>query len=415
MFSTDIMVFFVFMIVLFLRQMVILKHPTKLNYAPLMIGVGVIGSVFHFITHPEHQDFVLLLRESSFPLIVSLSLYVFMNIMHQTVESEQKRSQHEFTVALIEQITQLKTYTSELEIKINESNKTEMKTQEEVRTKFQEDLKALEGIRSNQTVFLDMLDEMKNINKGVELAFKNFTDVQVPALDQIVHKHIDMLRISEQDHYNKLNASLQKVSENKDDLKKDFEEVKSSMLQVKSLSHNISEAIVSQTLSRVHEISRIFEEELNRLKSHSESLNMALYEGENKIDKISKESELLLKQMSLSSNKMDEMQGQSTNLNDVYVTLKSLMSDIEMVKADYVKSQSQLSLLSRELSQSQEEDIINVKEQMEELITVLTDKIDNSLDKLHQHYHITSEDLSQSVQVLAKKVQSQKGYGDNNV
>jgi len=89
------------------------------------------------------------------------------------------------------------------------------------------------------------------------------------------------------------------------------------------------------------------------------------------------------------------------------------VNDIEVVKADYVKSQSQLSILSKELRQSQEEDIDNIKDQMQDLIVVLTDNIDNSLEKLHKHYHIANEDLSQSVQMLAKKAQVQKGYGDN--
>jgi len=89
------------------------------------------------------------------------------------------------------------------------------------------------------------------------------------------------------------------------------------------------------------------------------------------------------------------------------------MKDIDSVKGDYVKSQSQLSLLSHELRQSQDEDIENIKMQIEELIKDLTQKIDASLEKLHKHYHVASEDLSQSVQMLTKRAQMQKGYVDN--
>jgi len=49
---------------------------------------------------------------------------------------------------------------------------------------------------------------------------------------------------------------------------------------------------------------------------------------------------------------------------------------------------------------------------MEALITNLTKKIDDSLEKLHEHYHIASDDITQSVQILAKKAQLQKGYTD---
>ena len=413
MFSVDMMISFTFMVVLFLRQISIIKQPNKINYAPLMIGIGVISSVVHFITHPEHQDFVLLLRESSFALLVSLLLYVVMNIMHQTVESEQKKVQHEFTKTLIEQITQLKQYTSELEIKINESHQADVEAQNEVRTKFKEDLKALDAIKSNQDVFLEMFNEIRVLNRSIEKAFTEFTDVQLPSLDTVAHKHIEMLRISEQDHYNKLNIVLENVSNNRGDISQELDKLKASMEKMQNLSSNIADSIVSNTVSKMANISVAFEEELRTLKSHSESLNTALYESENKIDNISKESDVLMKQMSLSSNKMNEIQEQNANIGDVYNTLKLLMDDIEVVKADYVKSQSQLSLLSTELKESQEDDINNIKDQMEDLIVILTTKIDNSLDKLHKHYHIASEDLSQSVQMLAKKAQVQKGYGEN--
>jgi len=111
---------------------------------------------------------------------------------------------------------------------------------------------------------------------------------------------------------------------------------------------------------------------------------------------------------------MSEMQEQNTNLVSMFSTLKSLMSDIEIIKSDYVKSQSQLNMLSRELRQSQDEEINNVREQMEDLIVILTTKIDNSLEKLHNHYHIANEDLSQSVQELTKKAHMKKGYTDTN-
>jgi hypothetical protein len=75
MFQNDVLVAFLFMAVLFIRQVVILRQPNKLNYAPLMLGIGAISSVVHFITHPDVSNAVLLFRESLFPLLVALLLY----------------------------------------------------------------------------------------------------------------------------------------------------------------------------------------------------------------------------------------------------------------------------------------------------------------------------------------------------
>ena len=53
-----------------------------------------------------------------------------------------------------------------------------------------------------------------------------------------------------------------------------------------------------------------------------------------------------------------------------------------------------------------------MKEELEELSEKLSAKIDESLEKLHKHYHIASDDITQSVKLLAKKAQLQNGYGD---
>ena len=413
MFDNDLLLSFAFMSLLFLRQISILKQPSKINYAPLMVGIGVASSIVHFIIHPEHQDFILLLRESSFPILISLILFVIMNIMHQTVEADQKRVQHEFTKALIDQITQLKSYTSELESKINESQKSDIETRQEFRDQFSNDIKALEAIQINQNKFLDKFDEIELLNKGVFKAFDNFTKVQMPSFDDVVHKHIDILRISEQDHYNKLNSLLQRAVDSRMNMSNDLEEVKLSIENISNLGKDISNTIVKNTISKLASVSSAFETELISLKSHSESLNTSLLESDSKIGTIINESEMLMRQMSLSANKMNEIEEQNTSVHDLYSNMKSLMNDVEAIKGDYVKSQSQLSSLSNELKLSQQEEIDSVKEQMESLIVILTGKIDSSLEKLHKHYHIASEDLSQSVQELTKRAQMKKGYGES--
>jgi hypothetical protein len=296
---------------------------------------------------------------------------------------------------------------------MNESQRIDLSAREELRSKFKEDIKSLDTIKSNQNKFLEMFEEMKGLNKGVERAFKDFVDTQMPSLDKLLHKHIETTRLSEQDHYNKLKVLLNEVVDNKVDLSKEIEGVKLSMIKVQNISKGISDTIVTATISKIALISKAYEQQLKQLKSHAEGLDTSLYESESKISNISKDSQMLVSQMSLSSNKMDDMIDKSSNMNDVYAKLKAFMNDIDSVKSDYIKSQSQLSILSHELRQSQDEDITNIKEQIEELIKELTQKIDGSLEKLHKHYHIASEDLSQSVQMLAKKAQMQKGYGDS--
>ena len=408
----DLLLAFVFMAVLFLRQISILKQPNKINYSPLMIGIGAISSVVHFIIHPEAVDTLLILRESFFPLLVSLLLYIVMNILHQTQQTLLSRTQHEFTKALIEQITQLKEFTSELEKKMILNQDEDRLAQEETREKFKKDIKALDAIQTNQANFLDKFSVMESWHKDVANAFEKFTNVQLPSLDDVVHKHIDILRVAEQDHFNKLKFTLENAVESRYDIAEDMESMKKNLEAMNNISSNISSSITNHTIERLSEVTRPFEQQLGLLKSHTESLSTSLYEDETKLSKIREQSEMIMKQMILSSKKMSMLEGQTSNLHDVYGDIKSLVSDIEVVKADYVKSQSQLENIVKDLAESKEKDIVNVKEEIEKLSADLVTRIDNSLEKLHKHYHIANEDISKSVQFLAKQTQAKNSYTD---
>ncbi len=410
MFDSDLILAFLFMALLFIRQITILRQPNKINYAPLMIGIGAISSVVHFIIHPDVTDVILLLRESFMPLLVGLLLYIVMNILHQTQQTEHTRTQDEFTKELVVQITQLKEFISDLENRLNQNTKDDREAQADIREKFKQDIQILDSIQDNQTKFLDKFEEMELWHKNVSKSFEHFIDVQMPDLNNVVHKHIDILRVAEQDHYNQLKKVLQNAVESRSDMTGDMVELKSSMESMKNLSNSIATTIVKHTLQQLSGVSRAFENQIVALKSHTESIKTTLSEGETTLSTIRQESELIMKQMILSSNKMSEVEEQNHGLHNIYSTIKELMVDMEVIKADYVKSQAQLSLISRELQETEREQIISMKLQIENLSQTLSQKIDDSLDKLHEHYHIADGDITQSVQILSKRAQLQKGY-----
>jgi len=410
MFDIDLLIAFAFMALLFLRQISILKQPNKINYASLIIVIGTIGGVMHFILHPEKGDVILLLRESFIPFLVSLLLYIIMNIMHQTQESQSARTKGEFTKVLVGEITNLKEFMSDLESRMSHSQKEDQRAQEEVRKKFQEDIKALDTIKENQVKFLDKFDEMESWHQNVSKEFEHFTDIQMPELDNVVHKHIDILRVAEQDHYNQIKATLSKAVESRGDMSGEIEELKVNLESIKNISDTIANSITEQTLQQLAGVTKAFENQIIALKSHAEGIRTSLSEGDNTLSNIRAQSEMIMKQMSLSSTKMDALEKQNNGLHDIYSKIKDLMKDMEMVKSDYVKSQSQLLQISQELSTSKDEQVNALKVQVESLSSVLTAKIDESLEKLHEHYHIADEDITQSVQILAKKAQLKSGY-----
>ncbi len=412
MFDSDILLAFALMGILFLRQIVILKRPNKINYAPLMIGVGSIATLVHFIIHPESTDILLIVRESLFPLLVSLILYIIMNILHQTQVSESARTQEEFIKVLVSEITQLKEFILEIETKMTLAQQEELRAQEEIRLQFKEDVTALDTIQNNQTKFIAKFDEMHSWHEEVSKAFEYFTEVQLPELDNVVHKHIDILRVAEQDHYNKLNILLQKGVTSRDDISEDIDILKEKLEGMKNISNEIATSIVHHTLSQLSGVTKSFESQIIGLKSHTESVTTSLSEGESTLANIRTQSEMIMKQMILSSNKMNELEEQNSGLHDVYATLKEIIKDVEAVKSDYVKSQAQLGMISSELAKSKDEEVLEMRKKIDDLSESLSLKIDESLEKLHEHFHIASAEINPSVKILAKRAQMKSGYGD---
>ena len=410
MFGTDLLLSFGFMAILFLRQISILKQPNKINYAPLMIGIGLISSIVHFIIHPEAQNFVLLVRESFFPLLVSLLLYIIMNIMHQTQEKEHDKQHDEFSRVMVEQVTQLKVFMSELEGRLTACQQDDRIAQEEIRAKFKEDIQALDSIQINQTKFLGKFEEMDEWHQKVSREFEQFTDTQMPKLSAIIHEHIDILRVSEQDHYNKLKSILDNAKDSRGEIAEDMDNMKESLQNLQGVADTVAQSITQHTLQQLSGVTKSFEHEITSLKSHSEGIKTSLFESDNTLSTIKEKSEMIMKQMVLSANRMNDLSEKNTGLHDVYSTIRELMVDIEVIKADYVKSQGQLSVIANELQTSEDEQIDTMKQQIENLGEMLTKKIDDSLVKLHEHYHIADDGISQSVQILAKKAQLQRGY-----
>jgi len=336
-----------------------------------------------------------------------------MNILHQTQLSQSARIQEEFIKVLVSEITQLKEFILEIETKMTLAQQEELRAQEEIRSQFKEDVTALDTIQENQNKFIDKFDDMHSWHEAVSKAFEHFTEVQLPELDNVVHKHIDILRVAEQDHYNKLNILLQKGVTSRGDISQDIETLKESLASMKNISNEIANSIVKHTLSQLSGVTNSFESQIIGLKSHTESVTMSLSEGENTLGNIRIQSEMIMKQMVLSASKMKELEEQNSGLHDVYATLKEIISGVEAVKSDYVKSQAQLGIISGELAVSKDEQVIEMRNTIDDLSESLSLKIDESLEKLHEHFHMTEGEISPSLQILTKRAKLKSGYGES--
>ncbi len=333
-----------------------------------------------------------------------------MNILNQTKESYSARIHDDFTQVLAHEIAELKNFILDLEARMTEYSQEDRHNQLEIQEKFTSDVHSLEAIQANQIEFAKKFDNIQEWHESVTKSFAYFSEVQLPELDNVVHKHIDMLRVAEQDHYNKLTQLLEKAGESRYDIAEDIEMLKSSLESMKSLSDDVAKRIVEKTFSRFGTLTQEFESEILSLKLHAEGIKTSLYEDESVLSNIRTQSEMIMKQMLLSANKMDELEKQTSSITKISVDIKELVLEIEKIKDDYVKAQAHLTQLSSELQYTKDENYIEMKAKIEELGTDLSKKIDESLQKLYEHYHIANENITESVKIMTKKAQLQKGY-----
>ncbi len=411
MFDIDLLVAFAFMGLLFLRQISIIKQPNKINYAPLMIGIGTISGTIHFIAHPEASQSLLVLKESLFPILVSLILYVIMNILHQTQQAQHSKIEYEITKEFLEQFSQLKEFNNELEKRLILNQNDERQSEEHLRGKFKHDIKMLDAILENQNKFLENFEQMRDWYKNVSKSFEKFTEVQLPSLDNVVHKHIDILRIAEQDHFNKVKGTLSQAMQSRESIKTELDDLRENLLAISNISQTIAKSVTKHTNEQLSEIVRPFEKEMLSLKSHTEGVNTSLYESESKLHNIQERSELIMNQMNLSSKKMQELQAQNSSLHDIYTMMRDLIRDIEGVKSEYVKSQSQLSLIVDDFKTSREDEAVAYRAQMQDFLLTLNSEMQVLFKKLNTH-NTQPEDVTSNLKFLSKQAQLKNRYSD---
>ncbi|MDX1296002.1 MAG: hypothetical protein R3302_07035 [Sulfurimonadaceae bacterium] len=408
----DFLITYVVMALLFMRQVAVFKQPNKINYAPLLLGVGAIGSMVHLLLHPENENFLLLFRESLLPLFAGLMLFIVMNILQQARQHRYMQTQQEFTQKLIDQVAQLQEYIGKLEVNQHLISAKEDMTRNKMNDIFKEEHNALETIQNNQAQFVDQINSIFERQEAVFNRLETFTQKEMPDLDNVVHRHIDMLRIAEQDHFNQLKQALKRLEEMPRDTTNEeaVQAIENGIKRLEAMQEEVGAAIGRQAGSEFDKIVEDLSHRFKLLKSQSESFSVALNEDENILRELRSQSELVMKQILLTAKSMDDVVANSERVRELYKPLNDLIAEIENVHSDYVKAKVKLDMLTTSLQSMDEMQIEKMREHIEELSVKLSERIDSSLQKLHEHYHIAQKDISQSVQELSSRAKLHQSY-----
>ena len=409
MYSFDFLLILLIISLIFIRHILVYNQTEKINYAPLEISITIIGAIMHYLLHVESVEADMLIQDSMLLLLIGFIYFMIMNVLHQTVTKSKERMYDRHEHRLDEKIDELSKNIELMQSQMIRLNRHEISNQESIKESFTFGSKDLTQVQENQELFLDKFETILHKQEAVLESFEQFSSEQMPELDSVVHRHIDLLRIAETDHFNKLKSLIENSMSEDNDIINELNLISNQMLNMeKRVVVNVSKGITEE----VNAILRVFEKDLNTLRAHTGALSTAMSENEQVISSVRDESELLLKQMLLMSQRMQEIVGSSTVLSELFESLELLVSKVSLIKEDYILSKEEMGLIVDSFKNIDEFHYDKMKEQVELLREDLREKIESSLAQLHEHYHISERDISKSVQELSTKAKDDKNYNE---
>ncbi len=413
MFDLDLMITFILMVILFLRQIAIFKEPGKINYAPLLLGIGAIGAMSHILLHPDQNNLLFLFREALLPLVFGLFLYMVMNILHQTQKGVQRQQYGLFFSTVSEQVEEIKKNIQTTDSRLKSLQQMEEQIARMIEKFSSIDFSTLKNIEANQKGFFTTQEVLFEQQREVLKTFENFTNEKMPDIDAVMHRHIDMLRIEEQGHYKHLQKAFSTLMEGQ---KNAFERMEQRFKKEAfvTLDEGKLKEIVLKTDVLLQQVVNDFERQMVAIRAQSEGIATAMAESDHLVAAIRIKEQEMLSHLIAGSKELQALGTQGSQLQALYAPLERLVERVAQVREDYSVAKVRLDMLTETLQSIDTFQFEKIREHIEALSATLSERIDTSLRELHEHYNIAQKDITKTVQELSARARVSRGYGEDH-
>lgn len=408
MFEFDLLFAIVLMSLLFLRHMSVYKDQNKINYTPIVLAIGFISGLLHFVMLGDSLQWLLVLRESLLSIIIGIILSAIMSVMSQTQKASNQHRQNQLLHNVFEAVNGIKPLYDSLSSSLSRIAAMENTTHEQLKNIFKEEIEALGSILSNQKFFIQKVESVLAQQQLAQEKFEEFTFSELPSLDNIVHRHIDLLRISEQDHFNHLKSVIKSSADDKTEIRNELVTIKNALSKLhKSSSVESTIGVMEDEFSR---IIAEFARHIQLLTSKSEGIVTTLLENETILKGSREQSEMIMQQMVLSSNQMREMNHTSKELGESLRPLSGLFGSAQSLLNEFELAKSKLSELIVTLEASEKHEYRELREHLENIANTAIAKMEVFVENM-THYEQTHPYVSpKEVQDLSHKVKLHQSY-----
>jgi len=410
MISLDLLLVILAMSLLFLRHTAVYKDPSKINYTPMVLALGFIGGLLHFILSGSME--ITIIKESLLSVSVGILLSAIMSVMNQTVSVI---NAHEDRLR-ISQISEEVALLTSLKERLDLITQMEGSTHDQIRHVFKEEFDALNVIQENQKLFIKKIESLLAQQQNAMGKFEEFTFTELPSLDNVVHRHIDMLRVAEQDHFLQLKNVARSSSDEQKEVHTQLNEIRDLLLRMSH--HQLPDHTITVLHKEMDRIVQDFSHHLQSLGAKSESIVTSLLENDALLQGSREQSELIMQQMVLSSKQMKEMTLHAKELSDSLKPLSHLFDSAETLHGEFIHAKGKLSELIVTLESYEHQEYRAIRQSLEQVAAEASAQIQlltQTLQKRDSHDRESSPMIeARSVQELASKVKLHRSYlGEN--
>ncbi|MFA5214503.1 hypothetical protein [Sulfuricurvum sp.] len=407
MFAPDVLLSIGVMSLLFLRHIAVYKDTNKINYTPVVIIVGFIGGILHFVLFAEDTTVMLVIKESLITLSVGGVLSVIMSVMSQTQSASSYQADRSRVQVLIEGIESQGNALASYNERLSTVTQMENSTHDQLRSLFKEELEALHGIQNNQKLFVSKIEALLVQQQLSMEKFEEFTLTELPGLDNIVHRHIDLLRVAEQDHFNQLKVATKSACDENKEVRSQLKNIDENLrlLQQNQAPDRIVAILQKELTSVIHDFAR----HIQTLGAKSEGIMTTLLENDALLRGSREQSELIMQQMVLSSKQMREMTLHSKELYDSFKPLGSLFSSAEGLYREFLSARGKLGELVVTLESYEKQEHRAMRENLERIASDVSEKLYLLRQSLPKVESVEKFD-TKNIQELSGKVKLHRSY-----
>lgn len=411
MLSTDMIVLLVLMSVLFLRHISVFKNQYKINYTPLVGAIGIVGSIGHFVIFSTEQTWLLMLQESLILAATGIVLAVLMSVMTQTQQLSHHSREQSNINTMISQIDELKKKSDLFNERLQLLSQLEDSTHEQFRAVFKEEIDSLNVIQANQKLFIGKIEAMLAQQQVAQEKFQEFTLSEIPSLDNVIHRHIDLLRIAEQDHFNHLKHAEQESCDERKKILDELSRINEQLLLISKSS--TSQSVMAALKEHLSKVVLDFSRQIQSVASKSESITTRLMENEAILKGTREQSELIMQQMVLSAKQMKEIAAGGREVYESFKPLASMFASAESMHKDFIQAKTKLNELIVSLEAYEKHEYRLLRENLERIAAEAVAQMQLFTDKLVEHEKL-QEPSADEIRNLNQKVKMHRSYSSEN-